>query len=122
VGHIGTPLRSAYAASKHALHGFFDSLKAEVWGDGIRVTMICPGFVHTQVSINALTGDGSPQGKMDRAQEQGMSAEECARRMARAILRGKDEVLIGGKERFAVYLYRFFPGLFHRLIRRLAVT
>ena len=67
VGLIGTPLRSSYAASKHALHGFFDSLRAEVYDDNIAVTLICPGFVSTNISINALTGDGTSQQKMDTA-------------------------------------------------------
>ena len=67
VGKIGTPLRSSYAASKHALHGFFDSLRAEHFKDNILVTLVCPGFVATNISKNALTGDGSPQQKMDNA-------------------------------------------------------
>ena len=54
VGKIGTPLRSSYAASKHALHGFFDSLRAEHFKDNITVTLVCPGFVNTNVSKNAL--------------------------------------------------------------------
>jgi short-subunit dehydrogenase len=122
VGKIGTPLRSGYSAAKHALHGFFDSLRAEVHDRGVRVTMVCPGFVRTEVSIHALTGDGSPQGTLDRAQARGMSAEECARRIVRALDRGADEVLVGGKEVWAVRLERFFPGLFRRLIRRVRVT
>ena len=122
VGKFGTPLRSAYSAAKHALHGFFESLAAEVHGRGVRVTMVCPGFIRTRVSINALTGDGSPQGTMDRAQERGMAPEECARRILQAVERGRAEVLVGGKERFAVYLKRWLPGVFRRLIRRVRVT
>jgi len=78
VGKFGSPYRSAYAASKHALHGFFDSLRAEEHKDNIAVTMICPGFIRTQVSVNAITGDGTPLNFMDDAQENGMSAEKCA--------------------------------------------
>jgi dehydrogenase/reductase SDR family member 7B len=122
VGKLGTPLRSGYSASKHALHGFFDSLRAETWQDGLRVTLVCPGFIRTAVSVNALTGDGSPQGTMDRAQAEGMSAEECARRILRGLERGKDEFLVGGKERHAVAVKRFFPGLFNRVIRKARVT
>ncbi|MGD2114135.1 MAG: SDR family oxidoreductase [Acidobacteriota bacterium] len=122
VGTFGTPLRSAYSASKHALHGFFESLAAEVADRGVRVTMICPGFIRTDVSVNALTGDGSPQGTMDRAQARGMAPEECARRILRAVERGQAEVLVGGKERFAVHLKRWFPGVFRWLIRRVKVT
>lgn len=122
VGRIGTPLRSAYAAAKHALHGFFESLRAEVYDAGVRVTIVCPGFVRTEVSRNALTADGSPQGTMDRAQAEGMPADECAECIVAAVEAGRDEVLIGGRERFAVYLFRFFPGLYRRLIRRARVT
>lgn len=122
VGHIGTPLRSGYAAAKHALHGFFDSLRAEVHDRGVRVTLVCPGFIRTPLPIHALTADGTPQGSMDRAQLEGMSAEECARRIARALDRGKDEVLIGGKETLAVHLHRLAPALYRRLIRRVRVT
>ncbi|WP_313791345.1 SDR family oxidoreductase [Lacinutrix neustonica] len=73
VGKIGTPLRSSYAASKHALHGFFDSLRAELYKDHIDITLVCPGFVHTNVSMNALTGDGNAQQSMDKATKNGMA-------------------------------------------------
>jgi len=122
VGKIGSPLRSGYSAAKHALHGFFESLRAEEHDAGIRVTMVCPGFVRTDVSVNALTGDGRPQGTMDRGQARGMSAEECSRSIADAVERERDEVLIGGKERFAVLLWRFLPSLYRRMIRRARVT
>jgi len=117
VGKFGSPYRSSYAGAKHALHGFFDTLRAEHHQDNIAVTLICPGFIHTQVSVNAVTGDGSPLGEMDQAQAQGMSAETCADQLYRALLRKKDEVYIGGKETWAVYLKRFFPGLFSRILR-----
>ena len=122
VGKIGTPLRSGYSAAKHALHGFSDSLRAEVHDRGVRVTLVCPGFIRTEVSIHALTGDGTPQGTLDRAQAEGMSPEACAHRIARALDHGRDEVLIGVKEVWAVRLERLFPALFRRLIRRVRVT
>lgn len=118
VGKFGSPYRSSYAGAKHALHGFFDTLRAEHYQDNIAVTLICPGFIHTQVSINAVTGDGSPLGEMDQAQAQGMSAEACADQLFRALLRKKEEVYIGGKETWAVYLKRFFPGIFSRILRK----
>lgn len=122
VGKIATPLRSSYSAAKHALHGFFESLRAEVYDSGVRVTLVCPGFVRTEVSHHALTADGSEQGILDRAQAEGMDPAECARRIAAAVEAGKDEVLVGGKERFAVLLHRLSPALFRRLIRRARVT
>lgn len=123
VGKIGTPLRSSYAASKHALHGFFDSLRAEVHQNNIKVTLICPGFINTNVSKNALTGSGEPQGIMDVATGNGMSAELCAKRMLQAIDRNKEEVYIAGfKEKLGVYVKRFVPKLFSVLVRKMSVT
>ncbi len=123
VGKIGTPLRSSYAASKHALHGFFDSLRAEVYQNNIKVTLVCPGFVQTNVSLNALTGDGTPQNKMDTATENGLSSEKFAKHFITAIKKEKQEVYIGGfKEKLAIYVKRFFPKLLSKMIRKLAVT
>lgn len=122
VGKISTPLRSGYSASKHALHGFFDALRAETYDRGIRVTMVCPGFIRTSITLHALTGDGSEQGSMDDAQAQGMDPLRCAERIVRAGEREAREVLIGGREVWAVRLHRFLPGLFHRMIRKARVT
>lgn len=117
-GKLGAPQRSAYSASKHALHGFFDVLRSEVYDAGLRVTIICPGYIRTAISKNALTGDGTPQGTMDQNQEEGMSPEACARRILRAIEQEKAEVYIGGKEVAAIYLKRFFPNLLNRILRK----
>lgn len=121
VGKFGSPFRSSYAASKHALHGFFDTLRAEHFQENIAVTMICPGFIRTNVSINAITADGSTLGKMDEAQEKGMSPEDCATEIFSAITRKKEEVTIGGKETLAVYVKRFFPGIFSKIIKKAKV-
>ncbi|WP_194774454.1 SDR family oxidoreductase [Pararhodonellum marinum] len=121
VGKFGSPYRSSYAASKHALHGFFDSLRAEHHQDAILVTMICPGFVKTDVSVNALTGDGSPLNQMDDAQAKGLPPEECAKAMEKAIRLKRQEVYIGRKEVFGVYLKRFFPSAFSNFIKKAKV-
>lgn len=122
VGKFGTPLRSAYSASKHALHGFFDSLRAEVWDQGVRITVVCPGFIRTNISVNALTQDGSPQGTMDDAQAHGMPCDVCAEKIIRGVERGKSEIYIGGRELMGVYFKRFAPRLFDRIIRKTRVT
>jgi len=83
--------------------------------------MICPGFIKTNVSINALTEKGEKLGEMDNAQANGMSAEKCARKITRAIRRKKREVYIGGKEVYGVYVKRFFPALFARMVRKAKV-
>lgn len=123
VGKIGTPLRSSYAASKHALHGFFDCLRAENHKHNVSVTLVCPGFVNTNVSINALRGDGSPQNKMDTATKNGIAPDRFAKIMAKAITKKKEEVYIAGaKEKLGVYAKRFYPKLLSIMIRKLSVT
>lgn len=121
VGKFGSPYRSAYAAAKHALHGFYDSLRAELHDQGLKVTIFCPGFIKTEISVNALTGSGQKLGEMDDAQANGMSASECARRMVKAMSQGRNEVYIGGKERMGIYVKRLFPNLFARIIRKAKV-
>ncbi len=122
VGKFGTRFRSAYAASKHALHGYFDSLRAELFEQNIRITIVCPGFIKTNVSINALTANGSAQNTMDDAQANGMEASVCAKKMLQAIRKEKEEVYIGGKEVYGVWLKRLFPSLFSKLMRKAKVT
>lgn len=122
VGKFGTPLRSGYSASKHALHGFYDSLRAEVSNQGVEVLLVCPGFIKTNVSINAFTADGSKQGTMDDAQEKGMPADVFAKKCIAAIESGREEVNIGGKERFGVFIKRFFPSLFSKMVKTAKVT
>lgn len=121
VGKFGTPYRSGYSASKHALHGFFDSLRAELDGTGIITTLVCPGFVHTNVSVNALTETGEKLNQMDKAQASGMPPETFAKKMIKAIEANKREVYIGGKEKYGVYLKRFFPGMFANIVRKAKV-
>lgn len=123
VGIIGSPLRSAYAASKHALHGFYESLAAEEWHRGLRITLAVPGYIHTQVSVNALTGNGTPQGVMDRAQAQGIAPDVCARRLLKAVALGRRRVTVAGpRERLALLLKRWAPAFLAGLLRKARVT
>ncbi|ADB36273.1 SDR family oxidoreductase [Spirosoma linguale] len=117
-GKLATKQRSGYCASKHALHGFFDALRAETFDAGLRVTLVCPGYIHTPISIHALGANGQQHGKMDENQEKGMPAGEFARRLLRAVAQEKEEVYIGGKETYGIYLKRFFPGLLSRILRK----
>ena len=121
VRKFGTPYRSGYAASKHALHGFFDSLQAELYQDNIRVSLICPGFIKTDVSINALTEKGGKLNEMDQAQANGMDADKCAKKIVRAIKSKKYETYIGGKEKYGVFLKRFLPALYRKVVRKASV-
>ncbi len=113
MGKFSSPYRSGYCGAKHALHGFFDALRMDHDKDNIKVTMICPGFVNTDVAKNALTGDGSKQQTQDTATENGLSVEEFTKRMLKAIEKEKFEAYIGKKEVLGIYLKRFFPKFLH---------
>lgn len=122
VGKFGTRYRSSYAASKHALHGYFDSLRIEIDNPNIHIMLACPGFIKTNVTINALTADGSAQGTMDDAQENGMLATDFAKQLIKDIKAKKEEVYIGGKEVKGILIKRFFPKLFAKIIKKAKVV
>jgi short-subunit dehydrogenase len=122
VSKVATPTRSGYAAAKHALYAFTDAARAELWRDNIRFTLVMPGYVHTQVSINALTASGGKHGRMDEATAKGMPPERCAERVWRAVEKNRDEVLIAGFEGVEVYLERFLPALVRFVLKRANVT
>ena len=122
VGKFGTPLRSSYSASKHALHGFFEALGAEVWENNIFITLFCGGYIKTNVSINAVTADGSAQNKMDENQANGKPAADAAIAMIKAVEGNKREVYFGGKEVMGVYIKRFIPSLFAKMVRKMKIN
>ncbi len=117
VGYISSPLRSGYAAAKHALHGFYDAARAEHWRDGVKFTVACPGYVKTDVSVNAVTGAGGTYGKLDPSIARGVEPAYCAEKIWRAVAKDKEEVLIG-KEALVIYVKRFFPALFSYGVNR----
>lgn len=118
VGMFGFPLRSAYSAAKHAVHGFYESVWAELHTQGIRVTVVCPGRILTNVSLHALTKDGTPHGVMDHGQANGITAESCARKIVKAVRKNKKEVYIGKKDLLMIYFKRYVPGLYYRLVSK----
>ena len=120
-GKVGAPLRTGYCAAKHAVMGFFDALRAEVAQHGIRVTTITPGFIRTDISVNALRGDGSTHGVMDGDIAGGMDVTRCAEVIIKGFRKGTPEIAVGeGMEMKALWLKRFFPGLVFRLTEKIA--
>jgi len=116
-GKIGVPFRTGYCAAKHAVMGFFDALRAEVANDNIRVTTITPGYIKTDLSKNALNSDGSKFGITDSDIANGISADECAKKIIDGLKKGKTEILVAGfRERQALLIKRFFPNLLFRII------
>lgn len=118
VGKFGFPYRSSYSASKHALHGYFESLLAENKANNIRVSMIIPGFISTNISVNAINHKGEAHGKFDKNQAQGMPADRCARKIVRGLQKEKKEILVGRRELTMVYIRRFIPPLYYYLAAR----
>jgi short-subunit dehydrogenase len=118
-GKIGVPMRSGYSATKFALHGFFESLRAEEERNGVYVTLVCPGFIRTDISLSALRGDGRKHAKMDSELARGMPADKCARQILQGIARKKKEIVVAaGREKTLVYLKRFFPDVLAKMIGR----
>ncbi len=117
-GKFGFFLRSTYSASKHALHGYYESLRLEEEKNGILVSLVCPGKINTPISQNSLKGDGSSHAVVDDNQKNGMPADECARTILKGVAREKMEILVGGKEIKAVKLKRLFPSLLHKILKK----
>ena len=118
VGKFGFPYRSAYSAAKHALHGFFESLRAENAKSGLQITMIIPGRVATSVSKNAITKTGEKYGKMDPGQAGGMSIEKSAKIICKGLARGKKEILYGGSSTIMVHIRNLFPCLYYKIVNK----
>jgi short-subunit dehydrogenase len=122
MGKIGTPMRSAYAAAKHALHGFFDCLRAEVSPMNIRVTVLTPGYIQTNIAQHVLTKDGTPMGKTSQNIDKGLSADRAAEQILRAVGHGAFEAYIGKRsgEAVALVLNRIAPGALIRMAPKLS--
>jgi dehydrogenase/reductase SDR family protein 7B len=118
-GLFGFPQRSMYCAAKHALHGFFETLRLEHHKDKINVLMVCPGRVKTNFSYGALTSTGGQHGQMDKGQQNGVSVQYCAVKIAKAVKRNKKQILVGKKELIMPYLKRFAPWLFYYIAMRI---
>lgn len=114
-GLFGFPLRSSYAASKHALHGYFESLGLEYASSGIKVTMAAPGRIRTDIALSSLQGNGTRHAVQDPGLEKGMDPRICARQYWNAVTKGRRVRVIGGSETLMVFFYRYFPFIF-RLI------
>ncbi|HPT22708.1 MAG TPA: SDR family oxidoreductase [Bacteroidales bacterium] len=121
-GRFGFPLRSAYSASKQALHGFFETLYLENKKFNIRSSVIIPGRVRTSISIHALDAEGKEHGKLDDGQANGISSDKAARIIIRGIKRDKREILVGKGELLMLYIRRYLPSLFFRIADKIKST
>lgn len=122
MGKLGTKYRSAYAASKHALHGWFDCLRQEVYDDNIDVTLVCPGYIKTNITYNALTAEGEKYKQMGDAHKKAMTPNEFAQQLLPKLAKRKEEVYIGGTEILSIYVKRLSLTLLNKILRRVKVT
>ena len=121
-GRFGFPLRSAYSASKQALHGFFETLYLENKQSNIRSSVIIPGRVRTSISIHALNSEGREHGKLDEGQAKGVSPEKAAEIIIKGIIRNKREILVGKGELIMLHIRRYMPWLFFRIADKIKST
>lgn len=119
MGKYGLPLYSTYAASKHALYGYFEALRQELYKDHVKVLIVSPGFINTDVSTKLLREDGSPYGIKSESQNKGMSAADCAKGIVKAIKGNRDHKYVGKYEILSVYVKQYFPKLFYKLMRKM---
>ena len=117
-GRTGVPTRTGYAASKHAMTGFFDSLRIELADSGVDVTMIYPGFVATGIRENATGPDGKAIQVSPVKEGEVMGVEDCARRIVKAIERREREVIMTARGKIGLWLKLFAPSLVDRIAKR----
>ncbi len=116
-GVMGIPGRSAYSASKHALHGFFESLKAEHMGCKLNVSFILPGFINTAITAKGLCGDGTPYGKVETSHRLGMTPDECAQDIIKGLQKKRKQIAVGKFEVYLLSINRIAPGLGRYIIK-----
>ncbi len=119
-GKFGVPFRSTYCASKHALHGYFEAVRIE---EDVDVLLVCPGFIETDISKNAVTGTGAIYGEMDNGQANGMPVDKAVSKILEATRKGKKEIFIGGfrETKLAVFMHKNFPSIFFKILRKTKV-
>jgi short-subunit dehydrogenase len=119
IGKFGGPFLSTYAASKHALVGYFESLRYEVNADNISVLIVTPGFIRTGIAKKAVTEDGSAFNEDSKAQEKGTSPDKVASKIRKAVEGGKKHIYVGGPETFTPLFKFVFPGVFYKIWKKL---
>ncbi|MFA0961098.1 SDR family oxidoreductase [Roseivirga sp. BDSF3-8] len=115
-GYRGTPARTAYTASKHAMNGFMESLRTEVMKRGVHVLVACPGFTASNIRNVALTADGSTQGESPRDEQEMMTAEEVAGAIYKAVKKRKRDVVLTRQGKLAVFLNKWMPGMMDNIV------
>ena len=117
-GLIGFPYRSGYAAAKHALMGYFETLQTENAVEGVKYTIISPGRINTPISASALTKDGSPHLKNDIGQMNGIPVEKCVSKILKAVENNKKHIIIARGEYWLWVIKKLMPALFYKIAHK----
>lgn len=115
-GRRATPARTAYAASKYAMEGFFESLRMEVKHQGIHVMVVCPGFTNTNMRGSALMPDGLAQGKSKLDESKMMTAETVALKVFNGMQKKRRDLVLTGQGKLAVWMNKFFPSFMDKMV------
>lgn len=119
-GFAGLPYRTAYCASKHALEGYFASLRTELWKTNINILIVRPGAVNTNIAKNSLTEKGEKFNSSDKVIDNGQAPETVAKIIIQGIESKKRVLFIGAlKEKIFYYINRFYPRLGFHLVKNL---
>jgi short-subunit dehydrogenase len=121
-GLTGVPTRTGYAASKHALFGFFDSLRIELQASGVSVTVIAPYFVRSEIHRRASGPDGQPLGRSRMQEDRIMTAEECAALTLRAMERRQRQLIMTLRGKVGRFVRLLAPGVVDAIARRAVTT
>jgi dehydrogenase/reductase SDR family protein 7B len=117
-GLMGFPLRTGYAAAKHALKGFFETLQIEQMGSGLSITIVSPGRINTPISLNAVVGNGDKYGLMDRGQLNGIPVDVCARKILKAVQLRRRHVIIAESGRILWWIWWYMRPLYYKIAYR----
>lgn len=121
-GLMGFPLRTSYAAAKHALQGYFETLQVEHTIPGFSALIVSPGRVNTPISLHALTGSGAAHNKMDKGQANGIPVSTCAAKIVAGMRKGKKRVIVARSERLLWVFHKFCPSLYYYIARKVGAN
>ena len=114
-GYRGLPGRSGYSASKFAVQGWLEAIRTELWGDGVHVMWVCPGFTTSNIRNAALNEEGESHGETPMDEGKMMSAKECAQHILRAVRKKKRTLVLTFTGKRTVFMQKFFPRLADKL-------
>ncbi len=121
-GLMGFPLRTSYAAAKHALQGYFETLQVEHTIPGFSAMIVSPGRINTPISLHALTASGEAHNKMDKGQANGIPVDVCVRKIVAGMRKGKQRVIVARSERLLWLFHKLMPPVYYYIARKVGAN